>query len=217
MKGIIFSGRINKLMPSDDPGADRKAGLLLLLFLSAVIAGAALGAVSSKYADSGMMKKLDLIFLTNIQLRSSGNALALFTASLASNFLFLLAVFLLGLTLWGEAAVIALPFLKGYGYGLIAGFIYSSCGVNGIIYNILVILPGALVFAAVISAASREAFMNSLKLCRLLRSGDEPEGCASGLQLKRYFISMLWLLFLTVLACTVDMLLSLMLSWLFGF
>ena len=129
----------------------------------------------------------------------------------------LLAVFLLGLTLWGEAAVIALPFLKGYGYGLIAGFIYSSCGVNGIIYNILVILPGALVFAAVISAASREAFMNSLKLCRLLRSGDEPEGCASGLQLKRYFISMLWLLFLTVLACTVDMLLSLMLSWLFGF
>ncbi len=207
MKGIIFS--------SFQKSGDKKElikNLSLLFFFSAVAAGVITGALSGKYADEGLMKSLDLIFLTNMQLRSGTG---LFTASFAANFIFLLAVFLSGLTLWGEAAAVILPFIKGYGYGLMAGYIYSRYGISGIFYNLLIILPGAFIFAAVLSAAAREAFFNSVRITALFLK--KPVNDDPAVQMKHYMMSMLWLLFLTAAASAADMLFSLGFSWIFGF
>lgn len=215
MKNIIFSGRIRNSILPEKTGTNIRRNILWIVFILIVTAGAAAGALSGKYADSGLMKSLDIIFLTNMQLRTGTEIFRLFTASFASNFIFLLSVFLTGLTLWGLAAVPFIPFIKGYGYGLTAGYVYSQYGMPGIFYNILVILPGAFLFALVISAAAKEAFSNSLMLVTMFMKRavrDDP-----AVRIKQYLLSMLWLLFLTALSSAADMIFSLMFSWIFGF
>ncbi len=215
MKNIILAGRIRNSFFPEKNGTNIRKNLLWAVFICIAAAGAAVGALSGKFADSELMKSLDIIFLTNMQLRTGTEIFRLFTASFASNFIFLLAVFLTGLTLWGEAAVPLLPFIKGYGYGLTAGYIYSQYGIPGIFCNILVILPGAFLFALVISAAAKEAFSNSLMLVSMFLKRavrDDP-----AVRIKQYMLSMLWLLFLTAMASAADMIFSLMFSWIFGF
>lgn len=191
----------------------RKTGWLILI--GTVILGAVIGALSGRYADASLMKQLDIVFLTNFRMRADNGALSVFSASFAANFIFLLTVFLSGLSLWGEIPVVFVPFIKGYGYGLTMGYAYSAFGLSGILYNLLMVLPGAFVFAFVISAAVRESFTHSMGLLSMFRksavSGDPV------VSIRRYMLSMIWLLFLSAVSSAVDMLCSLMFSWLFDF
>lgn len=180
-----------------------------------VVIGAAAGAVSGKYADEQLMKQLDIIFLTNFRMRSDSGAVSVFAASFAADFIFLLVVFLSGLSLWGEFFVVFVPFLKGYGYGLTMGYAYSAFGLSGILYNLLIVLPGAFMFAFIISAAVRESFINSMLLLRMFRKkiiSEDPS-----VQVRKYLLSMIWFLFLSAVSSGADMLCSILFSWLFDF
>ncbi len=216
MKKIIFAGHMkHKFLPDSTGKRDLKKNIVLLLFIAAVILGAAAGALGGKYADAELMKSLDIVFLTNFQLRSKAGMLSVFTASFAANFIVLLTIFLLGLTLWGELCVILIPLIKGYGYGLTIGYLYSTYGMMGIFYNLLIILPGAFLFSVVVAAAAKESFVNSVRLLAMFFKkavSDDPR-----VQMKHYLLSMLWLLFLAALSSAADMLFSLMFSWIFGF
>lgn len=214
MKKIVFTGKLRKnLLPYRYGVTERKKDIVLLLFIITLIAGAAVGALSGKYADKELMKSLDIIFMTNFQMRTNNGILSLFTASFAANVIFLLTVFLLGLTLWGEICVVFIPFIKGYGYGLTMGYLYSTYGLTGIVYNLLIILPGAFLFSLVISAAARISFKNSLGLLEVYFKktvSDDPR-----VRMKHYLLSMMWLLFLSALSSAADMIFSLLFSWLF--
>lgn len=216
IKKMIPSGWIDQNIPEKIiVKADWKKRIGWLGLVLTVVIGAAAGAVGGKYADEGLMKQLDIVFLTNFRMRSDSGALSVFAASFAANFIFLLVVFLAGLSLWGECLVVFVPFLKGYGYGLTMGYAYGTFGLSGILYNLLIVLPGAFIFAFVISAAVRESFSNSLMLVRIFRQktvSEDPAVCV-----RRYLLTMIWFLFLSAVTSGVDMLCSIMFSWLFDF
>ncbi|MGN0470965.1 MAG: hypothetical protein ACI4GV_08645 [Acutalibacteraceae bacterium] len=213
MKNIIFSNplkhkiRINR--------NDIKTNAVFAVFCILVFIGIISGALSGKNADSELLKRLDFIFLTNFDVRCSRGVLSAFVSSFASSFLFLLVIFLLGLSVWGGTVVAAIPFFKGYGYGLSVGWLYCNYGFYGVLYNILIILPGAFLCSAVIAAASDSAFKNSLKLmsyCSRTVSADSIH-----INMKRYLISMLWFLILAAVSAAADMFFSLCFSWIFSF
>ena len=114
-----------------------------------------------------------------------------------------------------DGLVVFVPFLKGYGYGLTMGYAYGTFGLSGILYNLLIVLPGAFIFAFVISAAVRESFSNSLMLVRIFRQKTVSEDPAVGV--RRYLLTMIWFLFLSAATSGADMLCSIMFSWLFDF
>ena len=213
MKKIIFSGTFKKSgRKMIFTGCGR---FTLLFFIFLVLAGVACGSVCGRNADKELLDRLDILFLTNYTARNSQSIWEGFAASFASSFIFMMILFLLGLSLWGGAAAVAVPFIKGYGYGLAAGSMYSAYGLSGIAYNLLVVMPGALLCSAVISSASMQTFICSAKLrslCRKTAVSDDPR-----LFLRHYLLSMLWLLFLAALSSGADVLFSLLFSWIFHF
>ncbi|MFR8531226.1 MAG: stage II sporulation protein M [Anaeromassilibacillus sp.] len=117
------------------------AVLLALCFLVGMVSGALI----TRNVDVSILDKVDFLFYSNFQERASQPVFSVFSASFASSFLFVLARFLCGLSLWGVFAVPAILFFRGLGLGLTSGYLYATHGFHGVIFHFLVILPGAFV------------------------------------------------------------------------
>ena len=162
-----------------------------------------------------MLNRLDFILQTNFELRCSQGPASAFVSSFASAAVFMLVILLLGLSLWGGFIAVALPFFKGYGYGLSVGYLYGAYGFKGVLYNLLVILPGTFISSAVIAAGALCALRSSVKsTAGLFRSPvrDDPKE-----QLKRYLLTMLRLSLLCLAASIIDVLCAFCFSWIFDF
>ena len=88
----------------------KKQGLLLALAVVFIV-GLVIGALYAKNANLDLLKGLDTIFSSSYHIRISQPAYFTFISSLASSFLFVLAAFLLGLSVWGPVVV---PFFAAY-------------------------------------------------------------------------------------------------------
>ena len=110
-----------------------------------LVAGLTVGCVCSGGLSSGALRNLDFLFTTNMPERLSGGAWGAFCAGFASDFLFLLAAFLMGLSLWGAAALPFIAFFKGFGVGVSAGYLILSFGFKGVFFYISVLLPGIVI------------------------------------------------------------------------
>ena len=107
----------------------------------------------------------DQFCFTSISTRVNGSYWQLFLSSMASSFLFTLASFFSGLTMWGMFLTPLLPLLRGFGLGLTAGYLYGFGGI-GIWYFICIVLPGAFSSALTVLLTSSEAIRFSKRLNR---------------------------------------------------
>ena len=128
MQGIVFTYRKRKqcAKPRERHIAQGLKAFIrswgrVLVFAVLLVSGLAAGCICSGSLSSETLKKLDFLFTTNMPERLSGGAWGAFCAGFASDFLFLLAAFSLGLTLWGAAALPFVAFFKGFGVGISAG------------------------------------------------------------------------------------------------
>ena len=210
MKRILFTGTIRRCLYSRLVG-----NKLFMLFSLLLFSGIVTGAVCSRTADELLMKRLDIIFQTNFELRCAQGAFSAFVSSFASSMIFMAVLLMLGLSVWGGLFSAVIPFFKGYGYGLAVGFLYGSYGAGGVFYNILVILPGMFLSAAVIAYAATLSLRNSLYITACFKRtplNDDPHALMKG-----YLLSMLRCLALCALSSIVDMLCSLCFSRIFHF
>lgn len=118
-----------------------------MFFASMLVAGLSLGCICSGELSSDAVKNLDFLFTVNMPERLSGGALNAFCAGFASDFLFLSAAFLMGLSLWGVAVLPMLAFFKGFGIGVSAGYLLTAYGFKGIMFYLFVLLPGIIIFS----------------------------------------------------------------------
>lgn len=212
MKRVIFSH------PAFKPRfhlPELRKNLLFYLMLLSLFIGVAVGALHGRNADPDSLRSLDVIFLTDFSVRRGGNMGAAFVSSFASVFIFLLVIFVSGLALWGCSIAAVVPFVKGFGYGLSVGYLYAAYGGWGILYNLLIIFPGAMLCCAVIASAARQAIVCSAKLTSVFRKtpvSDDPR-----VFLRHYLLSMLWLLFLAAVSSGLDTVFSALFSGLFNF
>lgn len=114
---------------------------IYILFISMLIVGLACGTVYAMSADKEMLASLDFLFFTNLDARLSQNVINTFCACFASDFIFLFAVFLLGLTPWGIPVLPFIVFLKGFGTGITAGYLFSVHSLKGIVFYLLYCCP----------------------------------------------------------------------------
>ena len=213
MKNIIMSNPALQYLSAGKSGL-RKNGIFLI-FCLILFGGILYGSLSGASADRELLSRLDLIFQTNFTIRSAQGLFSSFAASFASSSLFIASIFLLGLSLWGGFLAVLMPLFKGFGYGLSVGYLYGAYHFKGVLYNLLVILPGAFLSSLVISAASYFAFRSTLHTVIGLFRSASPFDFRS--HLKTYCRLMLAMLALCALSALLDMLCSLCFSHFFSF
>ena len=168
--------------------------------------GMLMGAICARGADSTLLESMDLLFSTNLEARLSQPMYMTFVSSFASNFLFLLFVFLCGLSLWGVLFVFAAPMFKGFGTGLSAGCLFLNYGLRGVGFYLLVMLCGLFIFCFVLILHCTQSHLISFKLFRYVLL---EKGYAEGMTvyLRGFLMRSLYMLLASAVASVVDMLL----------
>ena len=130
---------------------------LLIIFLL----GAILGNLVFKNASESFFKKISDLITCNFEVRSSGSLFNIFSESIFSSFIFILVIFSIGVSAFGLTLVPLIVFFKGYCTGIFQGYLWSSFGLKGLIFFILVILPGLFVSILAILLMAKEAIKMS--------------------------------------------------------
>ncbi len=183
----------------------------LVLLAIVFLAGMTVGSVYARNADMQALERLDFLFAGNFKARMTGSLLSIFTASFASGFLFVFACFLCGLSMWGMWLIPLIPFFRGFGLGLTSGYLYAAYGGMGILFNLVVILPGAFFCCLSVLLAAREG----IGFSRLLASCGSKTVNRS--KLKLYTMRFGAVLGITCLAALIDLLFSVCFGGLFSF
>ncbi len=183
--------------------------LLSMIFLTGMV----LGSLYAKTVGFEALAQMDFLFAGNFKARTTQPFVSAFTASFASAFLFVLACFLCGLSMWGAFMIPLILCFRGFGLGLTSGYLYATYLWKGILYNLVVILPGAFICCLSILLAAREG----IHFSRLLASGQRktPNGTSSSLKL--YILHFGIILAGICFAAGMDFLLTVCFSGLFSF
>lgn len=185
------------------------------VFFAFVFAGGMLmGTLSAKSADESTLTRLDFLFATNLSSRLEQSVISTFSASFASDFLFLLFVFLCGLAPWGICFVFIAPAFKGFGTGLSAGYLFITHGFKGVGFYLLVILGGTFLFSFALIIQCIQAHLLSAKIAKCVFTSKNPD-ISVNLLVKTYLYRSFCALVMTTGAALLDMLLWTAFSGLF--
>lgn len=188
---------------------------VLVLFSLSMICGMIFGAVFARNADFAALNKLDFLFYSNFKARAAQPIISIFSASFASSFIFILICFLCGLSMWGMFITPAVLFFRGFGLGLTSGYLYAAYGLMGVLFNLVVILPGAFVCCLAILMAAREGS----RFSRIIAScGTLPQrGTISPPKIKPYLLRFGAILMIAFLAAVLDVVFSGCFAGMFSF
>lgn len=164
MKSVVFSfkrGGLHKRNFRVTPADVRcyiKRNAVLILFVTSFLCGIVFGSFYAKSSDNQLLDSLDFLFTTNLDARLAQNAVNTFCACFASDFVFLAAVFLLGITPWGIPILPFVSLFKGFGTGITATYLIVSYSLKGAGFYLLVILPGTFLFCLALVGLSVFSF-----------------------------------------------------------
>lgn len=185
----------------------------ILVFLAMfLLCGVVMGALFARSAGPDILKRLDFLFYSDFQSRAVQAPASIFIASLGSTFLFLLACFLCGLSMWGMFLVPVVPLFRGFGLGLTSGYLYAAYGLQGVLFNAAVILPGAFLCVISILLAAREGIYFSKKIAGCGISKDPVY-----LRLKTYLARFGSIMILAFVSAIVDLAMTFCFAGLFSF
>ena len=205
MKGIVFSlalPRRPRLRLPDFRALLKRRGTALLL-AALLLLGLILGAAYARAADKQTLHSLDFLFTTNLDARLGKGGFGTFCACFASDFIFLLSAYLLGIAAWGMPFLLALVCFKGFGTGVTAGYLCLSHGMSGAGFYLLVLLPGTFLFCAALIGFAADALRFSRHAFSYTLSKQIP---AASLResLLRFTMRFFSALFVTFLASLLD-------------
>ena len=197
-----------------------KNHILYIILAVLLLCGIGGGALFIRYADFSALETLDFLFFSNFQGRTSSALSGVFIASLASAFSFILSCFLCGLSIWGAFLIPFIPFFRGFGLGMTAGYLYTNYSWQGFLFYIAVILPGALLCCVSVLLASREGIRFSRRMSlkhRPVTDKTQTESLFQKLSTKTYLIRFMFVIGLALLAALIDVVTTASFSGLFPF
>ncbi len=139
---------------------------LLLIFLCLLL-GLCFGCISNNLGFS--FNEND--FTKYLTLRQNKPFFSIFLSSFLELLPFIAVCFFSGTCMAGSFIVPVLTLYKGYLLGRLLGFLYLSKGLYGIVFNVILIIPTATISAIGLVLMSREAFLFSLCLLKLVFPG----------------------------------------------
>jgi len=181
MKGIVlsfsrpkrFTGLNRKISVPDFRYIIKRYGVKLLFTLM-ILLGMILGALYARSAQSEALNSLDFLFTTNLEARLSQSAIGTFCACFASDFIFLISIYLFGTAPWGLPFQFAAVMFKGFGTGITAAYLFITHGLSGAGFYLLVLLPGTFLFCIALAVFSSYAFEFSKRMFLLTVGKSAP-------------------------------------------
>jgi stage II sporulation protein M len=187
----------------------------ILVILSIVLlCGMVFGAIFARSAGSAPLEKLDFLFQSNYKARISQPWTTVFMASMASSFVFILCCFLCGLSMWGMFLIPVIPFFRGFGLGFTSGYLYAAYGLKGILFNAVIIIPGAFICILSILFAAREGILFSKKIAAC---GVIPDNKGHWPPIKVYFAHFGAVIVIAFAAAVIDLLMAVCFAGIFSF
>lgn len=173
------------------------------LFFTVFLLGTVLGFIYLRSASAPFVKKLDFMFVTNLENRLKFSVFEIFATNFLSDFIFILSACMLGFCAWGS---IALPFLcafNGTGVGISCAYIIYEHSYTGAGFYILVILPGLVLFLLAFILALKESFSLSVSMLKSFFVVDERLVLRNSV--KPYFFRFSIILVFTIFSALIDM------------
>ena len=224
MKGIIFSFKKSSLRNSsfrfpatisDFKYFLKKYGVHTF-FVAMLLSGLALGTVYSSAAQPNFLDSIDFLFLTNLEARLSQNTIDTFCACFASDFLFLLIVFLLGLAPWGIPFLPLIVIFRGFGTGLTAGYLSAVHSLKGGLFYLFIILPGTFLFCmSLVSLSSNSFYLSKQMLLHTISKQETQKGLRK--HISHYTVSCISSLIMAFLSAVLDTVLWMLFAGNFNF
>ena len=142
-----------------------KSGVLAF-FAGAILIGALLGAVTFCFMGS------DELSMLSVFSNSFGDLEEILVRSFFSSTVFLAVVFLSGFSSLGQPLAVAVLLLRGMGWGVAMSQLYSIYGGHGALLSAMFVLLPAVITAAALMIAAREAVaMSNILLCIVFSEG----------------------------------------------
>ncbi len=183
----------------------------LLIFLSIfLLVGIFFGAILLKYADSGVIKLINVLFLSDLKKRFSRTLLEVFVTSISSTFIFVILSFFIGLSTWGFVLAPLVPFARGICIGLTESYLYSAYGVNGIILHTIVFLPGIFVSSVAVLLMTRESMKISNHFSSMIFLKNRSESVHNSVKL--YLVRTGCIAIIVIISSAIDLVSSLLFS-----
>ncbi len=190
---------------------------LIAFFITVLFVGMIFGAIQAGTADSELIDKLNLILTDNVFVKGQDTAAGKFINSFGTSFMFLMVMFVLSLSPFGVAAVPAVIFFRGFGYGVSSGFLCITYGFKGLIYYIFVMLIGAFISSLALIYVSQYCFDFSRNLCCAIFCRASKYSVSMRERLSSLLMSIGYMLLLIIFASLVDTGLYYLIGGLFSF
>ena len=180
-----------------------KNRLILLMFFVFLI-GFTVSSIS--FSGSKAAQISDGIFKDFISDRQRTSFIQIVFSVLIEYLIVYLAFFAAGASATGVVFVPLLCCCLGLYYGTLAAYSYASFAIRGIAFNSVIVIPAALIFTLSILFVSKESFVFSSVILRLLLPKSKPVNASS--EFKRYSAKFLLLSVFTLLASIADAVVS---------
>lgn len=175
--------------------AYRQVFFYAALFLAGVLAGA----LFLKAASPETLSSLATLTGQFARRRSEQQFLSTLWSSFTSTTLMLATLFVCGFCAVAQPAIVLLPLFRGLGFGYQAGYIYAQCGLSGMGYVSLILLPNMMFSTLILIYGCMEAFTMSTAYYRAAK-----QDSGKLLNIRAYCGKFFLLLLLVLLSSCID-------------
>ena len=174
-----------------------RQNMLLCIMAGLFLAGLLMGTLLVGNASENTRHALEVILGGYLEKRQTQSFFAIAVSSFSSTAIALLVLFFCGFCSISQVIIVALPFLKGLGYGFSLGAFYLQYGMQAAPYVLFVLLPGIVCSMLLLFYACKTSFLLSI---RLLRAAITPSDKSERMRMQRYCIK--YAFFTTVCAAS---------------
>lgn len=231
MKGIILnlsspnkrtSKSLTKTVKKDLRVYLHSYGLIITLTVTLFL-GMTVGTLAARSADKEVLNGLDFLFSTNFESRGEQSVFSTFAASFTSYFFFFAAIFMCGLSAWGVVGIPLIIFLKGFGTGICAGYLYQTYSLKGVGFYLLVMLVGIITSSLAFIMQGRDSIRVSINVWNIISkrrvsvNNMADVSANKGVDFVGFLITNSYYLIAVAIAALIDALLNALFAGLFQF
>lgn len=188
---------ISPRVPVESNGPKNKIQLLsFAVIASSVIIGTLILILSKDYISSDILSEFEGYFSS----LENKNTLEVFTGFLLSHIPYIMLMIVLGTCTYGTAFILILSFLKVSGLSVLNAVIYSTFGLKGIEYSLLVSHPGKFVLLLSVLLMTEFCIENSQKINSRLK-GESKKQDSNNLYAVKIAVAVLLFIFSSLIDC----------------
>lgn len=185
----------------------------LVILMISLILGIVSGSLLLKNADESTKNYINILFLNNFKPEIKVLPWSIFVSSVSSTFIFIIMIFFMGLSAWGFVLIPFIPVLRGLCIGFCEGYLYSSFGIKGLIFHLVVLFPGIILSSLAIILMSKEAMKISYNISSTIFLDEHRKDSRDFL--RSYIMRTGCVMIIIVVSSVVDLIFNLLFSGLF--